>query len=269
MMYRWAIVACLLLTGCMHVPKLSRLIPKGKVADHATTAGEAADTITEASDKILALQQVIAATAADVAAEHPEARPKAAKIIESAKASSHQAMGIGATAILLDDLQHDLQKLSASVTALEGEKADLAAALAEKDELLIKAQEESEQKRQKIYRTLTFGLIGFGAVIFAVGLGYLRNMPAAATGAILMASGMAMWALQPYLPWIVGGTVAMVLIPYIYQLYDHDRHRCALEEQVMNDDPNVDHAVKSKKTEALVEDIRHRVKRKFRLSGKL
>jgi uncharacterized membrane protein len=109
------------------------------------------------------------------------------------------------------------------------------------------------------------GLIGLGAVILAVCLGYLRNMPGAATGGVLMASGMAMWALQPYLPYIVGATVILVLFPYIYQLYDHDKHRAALEEQVMNDDPDVDHAVKSRKTEDLIDNIRHRARRRFRV----
>jgi len=262
-------VILLLVTSCMHMPKVPRIIPKGKVADHASTAGTASKTISAATEKIMKAQIAIQAAAAKVGERIPEARPETDRIIVHAEDSTNEAANIDGATLLLNELQRDLQKLSASVTALEGEKADLAAALEDKNAELLKAQEESEIKRQKMYRALTFGLIGLGAVILAVGLGYLRNMPAAATGGILMASGMAMWALQPYLPWIVGGTIAMVLIPYVYQLYDHDRHRCALEEQVMNEDPTVDHAVKSRKTEELVENIRHKAKHKFRLSGTL
>lgn len=257
----------LALAGCRHMPKIPRLIPTGTVSEHADTAGEASKTISAATGKIMNAQAAIAVAASKVGTNYPAARPDTDKIIVHAEESTGEAIGINSVTVLLDKLQGDLTALAGSVSALEGEKADLAIALDAKDVELVKLQQDTESKRQQMYMYLTAGLIGLGAVILAVCLGYLRSMPGAAMGGILMASGLAMWALQPYLPWIVGGTVILVLVPYIYQLYDHDKHRCALEEQIMNEDPGIDHAVKSHRTENLIEDIRHKAKRKFKPAG--
>ena len=264
---RTALILILLLTGCQHLPKAGRLIPEGAVSAHADTAGKASKTIGEATSKIVDAQSKITAAAAAIDKSHPGAHPEVNEIEGLAAVTTGETVTINRATLMLDELQADLNTLSDSVAALEGEKADLADALADKDAEIIKMQQDAESRRQKIYLWLTSGLIGLGSIILAVCLGYLRNMPGAATGGVLMASGLAMWALQPYLPYIVGATVILVLLPYIYQLYDHDKHRSALEEQVMNDDPDVNHAVKTQRTEDLMDSIRHKARRKFKRAG--